>query len=61
MNTAQIEVFGGVVEQLESMGFINLRTENETGVVRFYGCQVQVTLKTCLRPLIKMVKQFSGK
>jgi hypothetical protein len=39
MNTAQIEVFGGVVEQLESMGFINLRTENENGVIRFYGCQ----------------------
>ncbi len=38
MNTAQIEVFGGVVEQLENIGYNKLRTEHENGVVRFYGC-----------------------
>lgn len=38
MNSAQIEVFGGVVEQLENIGYKNLRTEHENGVVRFYGC-----------------------
>lgn len=38
MNSAQVEVFGGVVEQLDNIGYKNLRTEHENGVVRFYGC-----------------------
>lgn len=38
MNTVQVEVFGGVVEQLDNIGYKNLRTEHENGVVRFYGC-----------------------
>ncbi len=37
MNTDQVEVFGGVIEQLQASGYTDLYTEHDPNIVRVYG------------------------